>query len=127
LDEKHWYASDNINHIQLIPKENWDEKGKLKNICEGDLVLWMPKSTKIKGGKFKLPWKGPYKICKLLIITLSKLTTLGDDDAEVKRVNVNKLKKYHFKNMAIDIMVANIHVERCPSRYHQGRTSITVL
>jgi hypothetical protein len=29
--------------------------------------------------------------------------------------------------MATDIMVANVHVERCPNRYHRGRTSITVL
>jgi hypothetical protein len=34
-------------------KGKWDEKGKFKNFCEGDLVLWMPKSIKIKGGKFK--------------------------------------------------------------------------
>jgi hypothetical protein len=54
LDEEHWCVGENINHIQLLQKENWNEKGKLKNICEGDLVLWMPKSTKIK-----LPWKGP--------------------------------------------------------------------
>ncbi len=47
------------------------EKRNFKNICEGDLVLWMPKSTKIKGGKFKLPWKGPIKCIIFLIITLS--------------------------------------------------------
>jgi hypothetical protein len=124
LDEKHWRVGDNINHIQLLQKENWDEKGKFKNICEGDLILWMPKSTKIKGGKFKLPWKGPYKICKAFNNNTIKLTTLGDD--EVERVNINKLNEYHSKNMAIDIMVANVHVERCPSRYHQGRISIIV-
>jgi hypothetical protein len=39
LDEKRWCVGDNINHIQLLRKENWDEKGKFKNICEGDLVL----------------------------------------------------------------------------------------
>jgi hypothetical protein len=61
LDEEHWRVGENINHIKLLRKEDWDEKRKLKNICEGDLVLWMPKSTKITRGKFKLPWKGPYK------------------------------------------------------------------
>jgi hypothetical protein len=40
-----------------------NDKGEFKGIC-GDLVLWMPKTTKIKGGKFKLPWKGIYKVYK---------------------------------------------------------------
>jgi hypothetical protein len=39
LDEEHWCVGENINHIQLLQKENWNEKGKFKNICEGDLVL----------------------------------------------------------------------------------------
>ncbi len=30
----------------------------MKIFKEGELVLWMPKATKIKGGKFTLPWKG---------------------------------------------------------------------
>jgi hypothetical protein len=84
----------------------------------------MPKSTKIKGSKFKLPWKGPYKIHKTLNKNTIKLTILGDD--EVERVNINKLKEYHSKNMATNIMVANVHVERCLSRYHRSRTSITI-
>ncbi len=57
----------------------------------------MPKSTKIKGGKFKLPLKGPYKMCKAFNNDTIKLTTLGDD--QVKRVNMNKLKEYHSKNV----------------------------
>jgi hypothetical protein len=64
LDEERWCVGENINHIQLLRKKTWDEKEKLKNICEGDLVLWMPKSIKIKGGKFKIPLKGPYKVYK---------------------------------------------------------------
>ncbi len=62
-----------------MQKENWDEKRKLKNTRKGDLILWMPKSTKIKGGKFKLPLKGPYKMCKAFNNDTIKLTTLGDD------------------------------------------------
>jgi hypothetical protein len=58
LDETHWQTKGNINHIQLLHKEQRDEKGKMKSFLEGELVLWMPKSTKIKGGKFTLPWKG---------------------------------------------------------------------
>ncbi len=30
LDEKHWCVGENINHIQLLRKENWDEKGNSK-------------------------------------------------------------------------------------------------
>jgi len=33
LDEDCWH-DENINHIHLLRKENWDEKGKLKNIYE---------------------------------------------------------------------------------------------
>jgi len=88
LDEEHWCVGENINHIQLLWKENWDEKGELQNICEGDFVLWMPKSTKIKGGKFKLPWKGPYKMHKVFNNNIVELTILGD--GEVERVNINK-------------------------------------
>ncbi len=57
----------------------------------------MPESTKIKGGKFKLPLKGPYKMCKAFNNDTIKLTTLGDD--QVKRINMNKLKEYHSKNV----------------------------
>jgi hypothetical protein len=32
LDEEHWRVGENINYIYLLRKENWDEKGKLKNI-----------------------------------------------------------------------------------------------
>jgi len=49
----------------------------------------MPKSTKIKEGKFKLPWKGPYKMHKVFNNNIVELTILGDD--EVERVNINKL------------------------------------
>jgi hypothetical protein len=52
LDEERWCAGENINHIQLLRKENLDAKRKLINICEGDLTLWVPKTTKIKGGKY---------------------------------------------------------------------------
>jgi hypothetical protein len=76
----------------------------------------MPKSTKSKGGKFKLPWKGPYKVRKTFNNNIVESTTLGDD--EVEKVNINKLKEYHSKNVAVNIMVANVHVKRYPNRYH---------
>jgi hypothetical protein len=50
----------------------------------------MPKSNKIEGGKFELPWKGPYKVHNFFNNNTVKLTTLGDD--EVEKVNINKLK-----------------------------------
>jgi hypothetical protein len=87
LDEECWCVDENINYIQLLRKENWHDKGKLKSICEGDLVLWMPKTTKIKGGKFKLPWKGPYKVHKTFNNNTIELTILGND--EVERVNIH--------------------------------------
>ncbi len=65
LDEIWWQVGENINHIQLLHKEQSDEKGKIIFFKEGGLVLWMPKSTKINGGKFTLPWKGPFNIYKM--------------------------------------------------------------
>jgi hypothetical protein len=43
--------------------EGW--KREIKSFKEVELVLWMFKATKIKGGKFTLPWKGPFKIQKM--------------------------------------------------------------
>jgi len=101
-----------------------DGKGKLKSICEGDLVLWMPKITKIKGGKFKLPWKGSYKMHKAFNNNNVELITLGDD--EVERVNINKIKEYHSKSVVANIMVTNVHVKRYPNKYYWGKTPIVV-
>ncbi len=53
-----------------------------------------------------------------------KVIIIGDD--EVEKININKLKKYHSKNVAVDMMVANVHVKSYPSRYHRGRTSTIV-
>jgi hypothetical protein len=47
----------------------------------------MPKTTKIKGGKFKLPWKGPYKVHKTFNNNTIELTISGND--EVERVNIH--------------------------------------
>jgi hypothetical protein len=51
-----------MNHIQLLQKYQQDDEGKMKTFEEGELVLWMLKATKLKGGKFKLLWKGLYKM-----------------------------------------------------------------
>ncbi len=58
LDETRQQAGENIDHIQLLRKEKKDEKGRMKSYKERELIFWMPKVTKIKGGKFTLPWKG---------------------------------------------------------------------
>ncbi len=39
LDEIHWQVRENINRIQLLCKEQRDEKGKMKFFKEGKLVL----------------------------------------------------------------------------------------
>ncbi len=67
----------------------------MKNFKEGKLVLWMFKATKIKGGKFTLPWKGPFKIQKMFDNNVVELSTISDEGVE--RVN-NKLKTYHHNN-----------------------------
>jgi hypothetical protein len=62
LDEEHWRVDENINHIQLFRKENWDDKGKLKSICEGDLIYGCPKQLKSKEVNLNYLWKGVYKV-----------------------------------------------------------------
>jgi hypothetical protein len=63
----------------------------MKTFEEGELVLWMPKATKLKGEKIKLPWKGPYKVQKNFNNNTVELSTLCNDDME--KVNINKLKE----------------------------------
>jgi hypothetical protein len=102
LDKTHWQAKENINHIQLLHKEQRDEKGKIKSFKEGKLVLWMFKATKIKGGKFTLPWKGPFKIEKVFDNNTMELSTISDEG--VKRVTINKLKVY-FHNPPTNVII----------------------
>lgn len=65
LDEDCWQAKENIKHIQQLQKEHHDNKGKMKSFNEEKWVLWMFKAMKIRGGKFRLPWKGPFKVPKI--------------------------------------------------------------
>jgi len=73
-----------INHIQLLCKKRGDEKGKIKKFKEGELVLWMLKATKINGGKFTLPWKGPFKIEKMFGNNIVELSTINDEGGKKK-------------------------------------------
>ncbi len=75
---------------------------------EGELVLWMPKPTKIKGDKFRLPWKHPFKIQKKVNNNIMELSTISNDDIE--NININKLKGYHHDNTLIVIMTIIIIV-----------------
>jgi len=50
----------------------------------------MPKATRIKGGKFILPWKGPIKIQKMFDNSTMELSTISNEGA--KTININKLK-----------------------------------
>jgi hypothetical protein len=78
----------------------------------------MPKTIETKSGKFRLPWKGPYKVHNFFNNNIMALITLGDD--EVERVNVNKLKQYHSKSVIANVMAANLLcVEKYPCKYHQ--------
>jgi hypothetical protein len=52
----------------------------------------MLKATKIKGGKFTLPLKGPF-IQKMFANNTVELSTISDEGVE--RININKLKVYH--------------------------------
>lgn len=67
LDEDCWHARKNMNHIRLLRKNQRGNKSKMKSFEKGELVLWLPKVTKIKGSNFKLSWERPYKVLKMII------------------------------------------------------------
>jgi hypothetical protein len=79
LDEICSQVEKNINHIQLLCNEQRDEKGMIKKFKEGKLILWLPKATKIKGGKFTLLGKGLFKIQKMFDNNISELSTIHDE------------------------------------------------
>ncbi len=110
LHENCWHARENMNHIKLLRKYQQDDKGKMKSFKEGELVLWMPKAMKIKGGKFRLLWKGPYKMQKVFNNNPVELSTLSNDDKE--KVNINKLKDYWHNDTLIIIMTNVIIVQK---------------
>jgi hypothetical protein len=85
LDENPWHAIENMNHIQLLQKYQNNNKDGMKSFNEGELVLWMPKAMKIKGGK--LPWKGLYKVQCFPNNNMVEFSTLNNDDME--KVNIN--------------------------------------
>jgi len=89
-----------------LHKEQRDERGRMKSFKEGELVLWMPKATKIKGGKFTLPWKGLFKIQIFFDNNIMELSTISDEGVE--RININKLKAYHHENPPTDVIVVVI-------------------
>jgi hypothetical protein len=90
-------------------KEHRDEKRKMKSFKEGELVLWMLKATKIKGGKFTLPWKGPIKIQKMFNNNIVELSTISDEGEE--RVNNNKLKAYHHHNPSTSVIITIVTID----------------
>jgi hypothetical protein len=100
------------NHIQLLHEEQKDENGKIKSFKEGKLVLWMLKATKIKGGKFTLPWKGPFKIQKMFDNNIVELSTISDEGVE--RININKLKVYRH-NPPTNVIITTITFDTRPS------------
>ncbi len=110
LDENCWHVRENMNHIQLLQIYQQDDKGKMKIFKEGKLVLWMPKATKIKGGKFRLLWKGPYKVQIFFNNNMVKLSTLSNDDRE--KVNINKLKEYQHNDTPIIIMTNVVTIQK---------------
>jgi hypothetical protein len=68
----------------------------------------MPKPTKIKGHKFRLAWKRPFKIQKMFNNNIMESSTISNDDIE--NININKLKEYHHDNTLIVVMIIIIIV-----------------
>jgi hypothetical protein len=72
--------------------------------------VWVPKITKIKGSKFKLPCEGPYKMQEMCNNNTVELNNLSNNDVE--RVNINKLKKYRFSETLTMVMTIVVNIER---------------
>jgi len=70
LDETHWQARKIIDHIQLLRKEQRDEKGRMTSFKEGELILWMPKVTKLREVNLHYLGKVLLKYKRCLITTL---------------------------------------------------------
>jgi hypothetical protein len=85
----------------------------MKGFKEGELVLWMPIATKIKVKKFRLPWKGPYKVQKVFNNNTIKLSTLSNDDME--KVNIKKLKECRHNDTPI-IVTTNVVIVQKKSK-----------
>lgn len=69
-----------------------DNHRKTKQFQEGQQVLWYHEDVKIRPKKFKLMWKGPYVVRKVLGNNIVMLGNL--DDEELYKVNAHKLKHY---------------------------------
>jgi hypothetical protein len=69
----------------------------------------MIKATKIKGGKFTLPWKGPFKIQFFFYNNTMELSTISDEGA--KRININKLKIYQHNNPPTNVIITIVTID----------------
>jgi hypothetical protein len=59
LDE--WKEEANYNYEKNQgQRQAWNHQQKTNNFMDGQCVKWHPKEVKIRLGKFKLLWKGPY-------------------------------------------------------------------
>jgi hypothetical protein len=93
-------------------KEQKDEKGKMKSFKEGELVFWMPKATKIKGGNLHYLGRVPLKYKKMFDNNNVELSTISDEGVE--KVNINKLKAYHNKSPT-NVIIATVTINTRPS------------
>jgi len=72
----------------------------------------MLKATKIKGGKFTLPWKGPFKVQFFFYNNIVELSTMSDEGVE--RLNVNKPKAYHHNNLT-NVIITTVTIDTRPN------------
>jgi hypothetical protein len=79
----------------------------------------MFKATKIKGGKFSLPWKGLFKIQKIFDNNIMELSTISDEGAE--KININKLKTYHHNNPQTNVIIMAIIIDTKYSRKNRNK------
>ena len=77
-------------------RQQWFLRGKQAKIFQaGDSILWYPKEAKIRSGKFKLAWRGPYKVQTPLPNNTVLLVDPWFYDPQAAWVNINKLKAYN--------------------------------
>ncbi len=78
----------------------------------------MLKTTKIKGGKFTIPSKGPFKIQKMFANNTMELSTINDE--RVEKIDINKLKVYHH-NPPTNVIIVDVIVDTKPNSKIGGR------
>ena len=107
-------AWENLRRGQKCQKEQYDRKATGGRYTEGNLVwLYFPAVPKGRSRKLHWPWKGPYRVVKVIsdVIYWIRLVSASERGQPNRRhrphlvVHFNQLKPCHLQKTAEDVMV----------------------